>query len=379
MPPAKPLPKVPLFVAAHVAEAYGPQHALREHLIRQGEDFAYAACPFEYSRIPSATLTVYARGQIVAGAAGHLNLRKGWASWWQDARFVAKSARSVLSRTGTFIGFDNLNAAVGLRLKRQGRCGQVVYYVVDYTPRRFESILANAAYQWGARFAARGADQVWSVSERIRQVNLGFGAKPERSFVVPIGLNPEDFRVLPEDQMIRKQLVMVSTLFESKGVQLAIDAMTLLPDAELVVIGTGPYASELEMRARHQGVAKRVRFLGMLKRELLLQELSRSWVALAPYQTDPANYTHYADPAKPKEYLACGIPVVITRVPWIAGPIAERPMGLVAEDNPQAVAEACRKLLDDLAFWRQCRAQALDFVRGLDWSTLFTQALGRLK
>lgn len=373
-----PLPRVPLLIAAHVAEAYGPQHALREHLIRQGADFAYAACPFDYARIPSATLTVYRGGRIAAGAAGHLNIRKGWASWWSDFRFVTGAGRQVLAPGGTFIGFDNLNTAAGLWLKRQGRCRRVVYYVVDYTPRRFESGLANAAYQWGARLAARGADQVWSVSERIRTVNLGFGAKPTASFVVPIGLNPEDLRVLPEDQLQRNQLVVVSTLFESKGVQLAIDAMTLLPDAELVVIGTGPYASELEMRARHQGVAKRVRFLGLLKREQLLQELSRSWAALAPYQTDPANYTYYADPAKPKEYLACGIPVVITRVPWIAGPIADRPMGLAVDDNPQAVADACRKLMDDLAFWRRCRANALEFVRGLEWSALFDQALARL-
>lgn len=379
MPARRSLPTVPLLIASHVAEAYGPQHSIREHLIRQGADFAYAACPFDYSHIPSATLTVYRGGKITAGAAGHLNLRKGWASWWADFRFVVNAGRKVLRPDGTFIGFDNLNAAAGLWLKRRGRCRQVVYYVVDYTPRRFDSALANAAYQRGARLAARGADQVWSVSDRIRQVNLGFGAKPERSFVLPIGLHPGDCRVLPEDQMNHRQLIVVSTLFESKGVQLAIDALALLPDAELVVVGTGPYASALEARARERGVAKRVRFLGLLKREQLVQELARSWVALAPYQTDPANYTYYADPAKPKEYLACGIPVVITRVPWIAGPIATRPMGLAVDDNAQAVATGCRILMDDLAFWRRCRAQALEFVRGLDWTTLFAQALARLK
>jgi glycosyltransferase involved in cell wall biosynthesis len=196
--------------------------------------------------------------------------------------------------------------------------------------------------------------------------------------VVPIGLDTEAIRVLPASRRRRNQLVVVSTLFESKGVQLAIDALALLPHATLVVIGTGPYEEALRRRARERGVARRVKFLGLVNRQRLYGELSRSWVALATYQTDPANYTYYADPAKPKEYLACGVPVVITRVPWIAEPIAERPMGLAVEDTAEAVAAACRRLMQDRKFWQRCSAQALKFVEGLDWDAIFDAAVARL-
>ncbi|MBN1595233.1 glycosyltransferase [candidate division FCPU426 bacterium] len=370
--------KVDIFIATHTAEAYGPQYVLKQYLINQGAAFLYAGCPFDYARIARAEAEVYADGKREEQIAGHRNTAKGVISWLRDAWFVWRCGWKYLGPESVFIGINNLNAAIGIILKWLGRGGYVVYYVIDYTPTRFPEKAINWVYQRLARFAARRANMIWNLSRRMRDVHARFGAREETSIMVPIGIHREERWVAREQDIPRNQLVMVSTLFESKGVQVVIAAMAHLPQARLTIIGTGPYADVLQALARRVGVAGRVEFLGLVDRQTLIQRLAHSRVAFAPYQPDPANYSYYADPAKPKEYLVCGVPVVITRVPWIAEEIARRPMGLAVEYDEKAVAAAAQRLMADDDFWRQCRQQALAFSRDLDWEDIFKRAFDAL-
>jgi glycosyltransferase involved in cell wall biosynthesis len=121
-------------------------------------------------------------------------------------------------------------------------------------------------------------------------------------------------------------------------------------------------------------VAERVDFLGLMNHEELFTYLPTCRVALAPYVPDPANYTYYADPTKPKEYLACGVPVVITRVPWVAELIEQRPMGIAIDYSEEQLAEACSRLLSDEAFWQKCRKEALAYAKEIDWSAIYVKA-----
>ena len=72
-----------------------------------------------------------------------------------------------------------------------------------------------------------------------------------------------------------------------------------------------------------------IKFLGYLEHDDLLRHLPFCGIALASYSDDPDSITYYADPTKPKGYLACGLPVVITNVPWIAEIINNVPMVLL--------------------------------------------------
>jgi glycosyltransferase involved in cell wall biosynthesis len=367
-------PRYDYFVAAHVTEIYGPVQALRNDLAARKKNFAFAACPFGYAKIPVATTTLYTGGEAAEVIRGHANRGRGFRQWLADARFVSRQAQQWSGPQTIFVGIDALNAAVGIRLRRRGVCRRVVYYVIDYTPRRFKFWPLNWLYQYLCRYAARHADAVWNLSERMRPVHRKFGTPETRNLLVPVGVDLPAVKLPAEKDIDRRRLVVVSALFENKGVQLAIDALRRLPQARLAIVGTGPYESVLRERARQQGVAERVDFFGLMQHEPLFRFLPTCGVALAPYQPDPANYTYYADPTKPKEYLACGVPVVITRVPWIAEVIEHRPMGVAIAYDEAQLADACRRLLEDDAFWRRCRTQALAYARELDWSAIYTTA-----
>ncbi len=369
-------PKVDVFAATHVADAFGPQHILKQYLKDQGVQLAWATCPFDYATIKGARITFYEQGQERAAAAGHANVSKGVISWIKDAWFIWRWGWRCLKKDSLFFGINSLHAAVGIVLKWLGKGNFVVYYVIDYTHQRFASLFLNWVYQRVCAFAARHADMIWNLSERMQAVHQRFGAKPEGNVLVPVGVRLKEVKPAAEREVIANRLIVVSALFESKGVQTAIRALTHLPQAHLVVVGTGPYEGALKALALAEGVAQRVDFKGMIwYGEALFREIAISRVALAPYSSEDSNYTYYADPSKPKEYLACGTPVVITKVPWIAEPIEALPMGKAIDDDVSSLVEACRLLLRDDEFWRQCRRNALAYMKDLDWSTVMERAL----
>jgi len=283
-------------------------------------------------------------------------------------------------QTDVFIGIDNVNAFCGLILKLLGKTKLVVYYVIDYTPRRFRNRFLNWLYHKVDQFVARRADSVWNISERIAEVRRQQGVCKEKNNVVEVGI---DFRYIRRaDAKNRRRIVVASHLTESKGVQLAVAAMpgirARIPTAELVIFGTGPYESTLKALVSKADLADVVRFGGLLSHDDLMSALSKGGVALAPYVDDADSITRYADPTKPKEYLACGLPVVITRVPWIAEPIEKEPMGIAIDYNADALADAVVRLLEDDAFYEVCSANALRYVEGLAWETIYDRAMEAL-
>ena len=66
-------------------------------------------------------------------------------------------------------------------------------------------------------------------------------------------------------------------------------------------------------------------------------------MGIAPYVPDPNSFTWYADPGKPKVYLGCGIPVIITKVPEVAFEISKRKAGIAINYDSHELSEAIKK------------------------------------
>jgi glycosyltransferase involved in cell wall biosynthesis len=359
--------------AGHVTEVSGPVQALYNHLRRTAAHFSFAKHPFGYSSVEASVFE----------------------HWHGDRRLVLREARSprVLSvardilcnlwwfgtreRSDIFVGIDNVNACCGLILRAFGRTGRCIYYVIDYTPRRFENGFLNWLYHAVDRFVALRCDEVWNISERIAQVRRHQGVAENANRVVGVGV---DFSyIVPSSTKNIHDLVLMSHLTESKGVQLAIKAIGLVrsrvPDARLLIIGTGPYENTLKDLVKECALGDSVQFFGLMNHEQLFSFLPKCGIALAPYVNDPASITYYADPTKPKEYLACGLPVIITDVPWIAQEIAKRPMGLCIEYDVEQLAQAAVKLMTDQVFYDECATNALAYVKDMAWDSIYRRVL----
>lgn len=368
-----------LFIVGHVSEVYGPVQALRHWAQVRGHEAGFLTHPFPYTGLKGSRLERVAGGKALA--TEDLAARSPLAPWqflrntlsglWQGWRY---------GRTDAYIGIGNLNVLPGLLLRALGRTGRVGYYVIDHTPGRFPNPLMNWVYRAVDVIACRHADFLWCLSPRITEAKVARGAARERCLDCPVGVQLDHVKMAPPAKRRRQVLAVMSHLTKEKGIQLVLDSVAAIrkrhPKAVVEVIGTGPYEGELRAQAARLKLGPAVRFLGLMNHEQLFRHLPTCGIALATYTEDGDNIAYYADPTKPKEYLACGLPLIITKVPWTWEKVADRraPMGVAISYNKAELVAALDKLLGDRAFYDRCRRNALAWTRTLSYERIFDRA-----
>lgn len=186
-----------------------------------------------------------------------------------------------------------------------------------------------------------------------------YGADPGKLALVPCGVDLDAFRpvdrgaarrALAEEVGIPEEsplAVYVGRLVPRKGVDTVVEAMALLPErvgACLLVVGGEPGSGEsLRLRALAEdlGVSGRVHFAGSRPPGELRRYYGAADVAVSVPHYEPFGMT-------PLEAMACGTPVVGSRVGGVQWSVADGETGLlVPPRDPQALAERLLRLLLD--------------------------------
>lgn len=283
-----------------------------------------------------------------------------------------------------YIGMDGLCVLFGNILRLLRRVRRTIYWVIDFVPeRRFASPWKEAVYHRVNAAGCRRSDEVWDLSPMMASARERFRGLPSAVYrkhrVMPYGVWLDDIPAVPYARCERDTLVFMGHLLEKQGVQLVLQALPQLlkrlPDLRFVIIGGGRYRDALERLARDTGVAERCFFLGRMEDHAELERrIASSCVAVAPYIRALDTWTAYADPGKVKEYLACGVPVVLTDVPWNARAIEQAGCGTVIEASVPAMVEAVLRAFDP-ATNEAMRRAARRFARSYDYASLFADAL----
>jgi glycosyltransferase involved in cell wall biosynthesis len=168
-------------------------------------------------------------------------------------------------------------------------------------------------------------------------------------------------------------------LREGQGLRLLFDALAEIfqtwPEASLTVIGSGPLEKELISRVQKSNFQHRVSFRGYIDDHKFLEELvAENSIGLALYEPSAQSFTWYTDPGKPKEYMACGLPIIITNVPTIARIVAANDAGLVISFDRASLLHALHMLIDDAATYSRLRANAVKLASRYDWEGIFDEA-----
>ena len=285
-------------------------------------------------------------------------------------------------RLDLLICFDNLNTFSGYFLKLLGRVDKLVFYTIDYVPKRFSSRLLNNIYHWFDRFAVTKADVVWNVSARIVEAREKSGIERRlkaKQIEVPIGI--ENYpKLKPINRIDKFKIAFVGHLREHQGLKMLIDSMKVivkkLPKARLLIIGGGPLEAELRKQVERLKLNNNIKFTGYIDDFASVEKLLvNSAIGVAPYTDDNETFTRFADPAKPKDYLACGLPVVITNVPGIAEIIEENKCGIVIRDNKKDLADAIITLLTNDRIFRLYRKNSIRLAKRYSATCIFDAAL----
>ncbi len=204
------------------------------------------------------------------------------------------------------------------------------------------------------RFFSR-AEKIVAVTKGIKTgLNERYGIPLEKMVVVHNGANTELFKPMDKDLCRRelnlkkdgKYLLFVGNLIPWQGVDDIIKAipsvLEAIPDSELLIVGDGPQRDELEKLAENLGLTEVIRFTGFVPYDRVPLYIGASEVCLAPKKVLGSGYS----PLKLYEYMACGRPVIASRVEGFQ--VLEDGAGLLFEpDNVEELATKSVELLSD--------------------------------
>ncbi len=204
------------------------------------------------------------------------------------------------------------------------------------------------------KYALRGAARVMSVAEALRQCVLSLGCPEERTETIPNGVDMEIFRPIPRGVACaqlkldpgRRHLVSVGHLVERKGHHILIEALGLLkgrhrPVPRLAIVGAageeGNYSSVLRELIGKHGLEGEVILAGEQSPEMLPYWYSAAdALCLASSKEGWANVL--------LEALACGTPVIGTRVWGTPEVICDDSLGILVERDAESFALAFERL-----------------------------------
>jgi glycosyltransferase involved in cell wall biosynthesis len=186
-----------------------------------------------------------------------------------------------------------------------------------------------------------GAHRVVTVSEALRGVLLETGASMLNSEVLYTGVDPKRFHPLPRDAA-RRQLglpadarvvLFIGSMIPTKGIDELAEAMVRLTSEDrswhLVAIGSGPARASTQATFAAAGISDHLHCPGKVPNDALA-----GWFAAADLFCLPSH--REGVPNVVLEAMACGVPVVATRVGGIPE-VVPGFAGILVE--PQAVPE----------------------------------------
>ena len=194
--------------------------------------------------------------------------------------------------------------------------------------------------KWMTRCVVRHADMVSTVTECLGEAMRRHGLYNPDYQILPNVVDVERFKPSPHHNDIPK-IVHVSCFEDkSKNISGLLEALKIMKDKgvtyQAVLIGEGMDLEAMKQKAASMELTDRVRFTGLLQDQELVDELASGdfFVLSSHYETAGIVLA---------EALACGIPVVATRVGGIPELVNDSNGILVPPNDPQTLAKAMER------------------------------------
>lgn len=275
-----------------------------------------------------------------------------------------------------FIGIDPLNALSGIlcRLFFWKRI-KVVYYIVDFSDTRFQNKLMDSVYTLLDKISCKYSSEVWCVSTRICSKKIQQGVERQKVQFVP---NSPTLSSNAPHHIYNGNLncVVVGSLSEYIDYSEILNAIAIVkkdfPTIKLIIIGDGDKRSEIITKIKQLCLQTNVSLLGSLSHSKVMSVLADCFVGIAIY-SGKAGWNRYGDSMKAREYMTCGLPVIISDLPSTADDVLDYKCGLVLKNNSASeVADFVLRCINDNEYYAILRSNALKCAANADKNKILT-------
>jgi glycosyltransferase involved in cell wall biosynthesis len=233
---------------------------------------------------------------------------------------------------------------------------------------------------WGARLhlaVSRRVDRLVVITHHLRERYIAAGVPAERVLVAPDGVDLARFEALPERDEARRQLGLPSEgkivcytghLFDWKGVYVLVDAALCLPDMLFLIVGGMAEDQERLQAYMTEKSIENVRLIGHVPPTKVPSFLFAADVLVLPNVGRELISREYTSPLKMFEYMASRTPIVATDLPSAREILRDGENAVLVEpDDPEALAQGLRQVLDLPDGGQGLAAQAYHDVTPLTW------------
>lgn len=199
-------------------------------------------------------------------------------------------------------------------------------------------------------FSLRSCWKIITVSNYLKTRMIEEGIDENKIFVIPCGFSEEIFYPKNKDEMRRKLslpmgediIMYVGNLEKIKGIDILINAYALIKSmnkVKLLIIGDGSQKEELINRIRKNKLEESVLLLGYKNRLEVSEYINASDIVVVSSRNEGRSLVAV-------EAIACGKPVVASRVGGISEVINDEKIGILVEkENPIALSDAIERAL----------------------------------
>jgi glycosyltransferase involved in cell wall biosynthesis len=220
-------------------------------------------------------------------------------------------------------------------------------------------------------WAAEQAKAIITVCQSLKDRLISLGVENHKITVLPNGVDNQLFHS-GDRNMLRKQheltqptLLFVGNLIPLKGVDLIIQALVKLPDYRLIVVGDGTEKSKLQKLATSLQVSDRIRFVGTLSQQQLVEYYTIADMLLLPSSREGcANVL--------LEALSCGTPAIATAVGGSPDIIADPSAGLIIQ---QRTTDALTSAITQLSANMPDSVNVRIYAQRFSWSPIIKQQI----
>jgi len=227
--------------------------------------------------------------------------------------------------------------------------------VLGYNPDRFKLQHILVKPLWNK--IVKNAKCITTPTKYLKNLILE-GTNYNKIEVIPNGIHPENFTPKKKD----KKILVVSRLFERKGIQYVIEAMKDIKDYKLVICGAGPYKEQLEKQINRLNLDN-VCLLGYVSEEKLKYEYETSSIFVLSSSAE--NF-----PVVLLEAMSAGCAIITTNVTGCPEAVGDAAL-LVNPKNSEEIHKALLKLIENDKLRNELSLKARNRVEEkFDWENV---------
>ncbi len=339
----------------------GPGHALIYYLEKEKQPYLFIRHSIYAEGI---TFMTYSDGvnktdkiiehKIYFGEIG-ARIFEGWITFRLILKYYRKSKI-------VYIGEDPLNAFWGLVLKKIYKAKMFITFNPDYTKTRYGNLLLNNFYHFLDRLTNRNSDLILAVSRRILDIRRSDGIPSEKLIWVPNSPAISRTKKLVSNSGDPHKLIVVSarrTISEFTMLLNSIEVLSKeIPQIKLTFVCLPLMEKKLKALVKKKKLQKNIFFLSSMSHDELFKAIASHGVGIAFYINSYSG-EYYMDSMKARDYLALGLPVIISGDNGTAEDIVENNAGIHIKANEKELIAAIKKISGNKRLYSELRANAL--------------------